>query len=368
MKTYFPFSKNIIAINCIHTDIQDRANGMDEDSDFMLVTDQQTMVKCAKKCYAEYFTIVNALKESGITYSNTKKDYAAMDNKFSKSKMGIGYSSNLAQLAMTYYWTEIKKPEQEQDKELLKELYDNFIILSVLAQVIIDGCKREYEIDGNKEIDRISKLPCMSIKKEIFCSSSGRKKYIKNDFPKFMKYTREIKYTKDGKELPQEKIEESKNKLKNRINNSLSCPMNWLEDWLDKIQHGSTSDTIPTEEFFVKMKGRANNKQMTKIMQIIQDYDSFVKNAKIKYSDEAEYNSLICEKSKEVLESMKKIKIGNIVTINRMIEIALELSSEEGASKTRKYSPEKYSRKILNLLYKSNKDKFLLNFSEEKCA
>lgn len=368
MTMYFPFSKNIIAINCIHTDIQDRANGMDEDSDFMLVTDQPTIVKCAKKCYAEYFTIVNALEESGITYSNTKKDYATMDNKFSKSKMGIGYSSNLAQLAMTYYWTELKKPEQEQDKDLLKELYDNFIILSVLAQVIIDGCKREYEIDGNKEIDRISKLPCMSIKKEVFCLSSGRKKFIKNDFPKFMKYTREIKYTKDGKELPQEKIEESKNKLKNRINNSLSCPMNWLEDWLDKIQHGSTSDTIPTEEFFIKMKGRANNKQMTKIMQIIQDYDSFVKNTKIKYSNEDECNSLICEKSNEVLESMKKIKIGNIVTINRMIEIALALSSEEGASKTRKYSPEKYSRKILNLLYKSNKDKFLLNFSEEKCA
>lgn len=31
MDKYFAFSKNIIAVNCIHTDIQDRANGMDED-------------------------------------------------------------------------------------------------------------------------------------------------------------------------------------------------------------------------------------------------------------------------------------------------------------------------------------------------
>ena len=31
MEKYFAFSKNIIAINCIETDIQDRANGMDED-------------------------------------------------------------------------------------------------------------------------------------------------------------------------------------------------------------------------------------------------------------------------------------------------------------------------------------------------
>ena len=36
MDKYFAFSKNIMAVNCIHTDIQDRANGMDEDSDFTL--------------------------------------------------------------------------------------------------------------------------------------------------------------------------------------------------------------------------------------------------------------------------------------------------------------------------------------------
>lgn len=131
METYFPFSKNIIAVNCIHTDIQDRSNGCDFDSDFFLVTNQPTMVKCAKRCYKEFYTIVNALQESGITYSNTKKDYAAMDNKFSKSRMGIGYSSNLAQLAMTYYWTELQ--QDKPDEERLKELYDNFIILSVLA-------------------------------------------------------------------------------------------------------------------------------------------------------------------------------------------------------------------------------------------
>lgn len=133
MDKYFEFSKNIMAVNCIHTDIQDRANGCDFDSDFFLVTNQPTMVECAKRCYKEFYTIVNALQESGITYNNSKKDYAAMDNKFSKSRMGIGYSSNLAQLAMTYYWTELQK--DFPDKTKLKDLYDNFIILSVLAQI-----------------------------------------------------------------------------------------------------------------------------------------------------------------------------------------------------------------------------------------
>jgi ribosome-binding protein aMBF1 (putative translation factor) len=361
MKEYFPFSKNIIAINCIHTDIQDRANGMDEDSDFMLVTNQKTMVKCAKRCYREFFTIVNALKESGITYSNTKKDYAAMDNKFSKSRMGIGYSSNLAQLAMTYYWTELKKDNPNMYK--LKELYDNFIILSVLAQVIIDGCKREYEIDGNKEIDRISKLPSMKITKICGTTKNGKDKKIKYDFPEFMKYTREIKYTKDGKELPQEEISEKKDKLKSRINPELICPMNWLEDWLDKIQNASTSETVDTSKFFIKMKGETNRRQMTKIMRVIEEYDSSIKEAKIKNTmNNDEFAEFLKKENENVLNELSKIKIRNIVTINRLIELALGISSETGASKKRTYNPEKYTRKILNLLYKVDKDRFLANF------
>lgn len=361
MKEYFPFSKNIIAINCIHTDIQDRANGMDEDSDFMLVTNQKTMVKCAKRCYREFFTIVNALKESGITYSNAKKDYAVMDNKFSRSRMGIGYSSNLAQLAMTYYWTELKKDNPDMCK--LKELYDNFIILSVLAQVIIDGCKREYEIDGNKEIDRISKLQSMTIKKECGEVKSGKVKKMKYDFPEFMKYTREIKYTKDGKELSQEEVSEKKDKLKNRINTELICPMNWLEKCLDKIQNASTSETVDTSKFFIKMKGETNRRQMTKIMKVIEDYDSSIKKAKAKNTmDNDEFAEFLKNEHENVINELSKIKVRNIVTINRLIELALGISCETGASKKRTYNPEKYTRKILNLLYKLDKDRFLANF------
>ena len=63
------------------------------------------MVECARVCYKEFPTIVNDLKESGITYQNTKKDYAIMDNKFSKSRMGIGYSSNQLILSGTAWDT-----------------------------------------------------------------------------------------------------------------------------------------------------------------------------------------------------------------------------------------------------------------------
>lgn len=354
LQKYFEFSRNIVAINCIETDIQDRANGMDEDSDFMLFTNNETIVRCAKECYLKYPTIVNSLKESGITYNNTMSDYSKMDNKFSGSKMGIGWSSNLAQLALTYYWTE--KAKENPDKDRMKELYDNFIILSVLAQVIIDGCKREYEIVGEDEIKRISKLPCMTMRKEIAGKS------VKCDFPEFMKYTREIKYTKNGKELPYEEVNEKKSKLKERINNDLQCPMNWLEEWLDKIQGSSTSNTTPTSEFFVKMNGKPNNRQMSKIRSLIEKYDLVTKSIHISEQDEDTIADKLVEESNILLNELGKIKISNIVTINRLIETSLGLETGVGVSKKLIGVNTRYTRKILNYLYKIDKDRFLINF------
>lgn len=364
LQKYFEFSSNIMAVNCIETDVQDRMNGEDFDSDFNLVTNHPTIVRLAKECYEKYPTIVNALQESGVTYNNTKTDYANMDNKFSGSQMGIGWSSNLAQLAMTYYWTELSKNSPNEKK--LKELYDNFIILSVLAQVIIDGCKREYEINGEEEIKRISKMSCMTLTKVTDeLNKNGKPKVIKYDFPKFMKYTREIKYTKDGKELPYDVVAEKKEKLNNRINNSLYCPMNWLEDCLDKIQNISSTNTTNTSDFVIKMDGYGNNRQISKIYNLIENYDNYVKSVKTKGLDEEESYNLILDKSNKLLEQLNKIKVGNIVTINRLINIAFGLESNVGVNKSSQRQGIKHTRKILNYLYKMNKEKFLMNFSQK---
>ena len=325
----------------------------------MLVTNQKEIVKASKICYKNYPTVVNALKESGVSYQNTKTAYADMDNKFSGTQMGIGWSSNLAQLAMTYYWTELAK--ENPDENLLKEYYDNFTILAVLAQLVIDSCKRSFEIDGEEEIKRISKLPCMSLTKTIEVDDD-KFKTIKCDFPEFMKYTREIPHTKDGKELPSEVVSKNKKKLRNRINPDLQCPMNWLEEWLDKIQNISSTNTIPTREFFIKMQGRPNDKQMSAIMALVKEYDDCVKNSNANPpKTEDEYVFTIIEKANAILEKLQTINVRNILTINRLIEVALGLSSEIGVSHRRKYDPAKYTRKLLNLLYKTNKDRLLAN-------
>ena len=252
------------------------------------------------------------------------------------------------------------------DEKLLKELYDNFTILAVLAQLVIDSCKRTFEIDGEDEIKRISQLPCMSLTKQVE-DEDGKIKTIKCDFPEFMKYTREIPYTKDGRELPYETVSKNKKKLRNRINYDLQCPMNWLEEWLDKIQNISSVNSSPTRNFFVKMSGYGDHKQMSKIRQLIETYDSYVKQQAVLSNKEDDMFSTAIDISNEILDRLSKIKIGNVVTINRLIETSLGLEVNNNRSLFYKDS-QKYTRKMLNMLYKMDKDKFLNNFICGKCT
>lgn len=326
----------------------------------MFVTNSPVMVRCAKIAYRDYHTIVNDLQESGVTYSNTALAYSTMDNNFARSRLGIGWSSNLAQLALTYYWTELQKPDPDEDT--LRELHDNFIILSVIAQVVIDSCKRLYEVDGMDEINRIQKMPCMN-RYHLIEKDDGTLKQSKFDFPQFMAYTRKIAVSKDGKARANEDIQADKGKLKNRIDDSLVCPMNWLQERLNKIQNASTYRCLPTKQFFVKMTGTANNRQMAKITETVEEYIRMTQSLRMRYKDNQEtYRVYLYQETEAVIEKLQKIKIRNLKTINRLIEVAIGLSSEVGNSKRREFHPEKYPRKLLALLYRMDKDKFLSNF------
>lgn len=340
---YFNVSNNIMFVNCINTDIQDRANGCDFDSDFFFVTNNDVMVQSAKIAYQKYPTIVNKLKESGLTYQNSMKEYARMDNKFAKSRIGIGESSNLAQLAMTYYWT-----------EPTKELYDNFVILSVLAQVIIDGCKREYEVDALDEIKRIKKLDCMNRIREYY-DEEGNKKKQKIDFPEFMRYTRKISYTKNGKELEKDAVMQQVEKLNNRISSYYICPMNALQIVLNDIKPTSSKNTIPVKEFLVKVSGDANRRQMNKIIDYAKELDMLSKD---NMSDDD--ITIYQKRFDEIVTDLRKMKIKTPKTMSRLIEIALNIST-----KGRQKECNRYTRNLLNLLYNMDKDAFLQNFRKK---
>lgn len=361
MERYFEFSPNILAVNCIHTDIQSRMNGQDFDSDFNFVTNHPTLVKAAKICYEDYPTIVNDLAESGLTYDNKPSEYARMDNQLAKSQLGIGWSSNLAQLAMSYYWTE--KAKDDTDPELLKQYYHIFIQLSVLAQVEIDSSKRAYQVSCLDQLDRIIKEPCM-IKEVTYRDGSGGLKKQKKDFPLFMKYTRSVPMTKNGEWLPYETIKSGKDKLKDRIDPSFICPMNYLQDCLNKIQGVRTNDWIPTEDFFIKVQGRADWRTTNKVLDIIKDYSSALKkDLTEQWSDPYQAVVKMSQDMDVAVERLKSLRFKNRKVINRLIQTALDLDGNyDKVHKSLQRKNAKYSRQILNCLYRMDSDRFLENF------
>lgn len=119
---YFHIGEQCVAVNCQHTDISDRANGADFDSDQIFCTNQNDIVGYAKYCYINHPTIVNNIPKEKNHYDYSMYNHAVIDNNLAKAQMAIGESSNLAQLALTYGYS-------FTDKE-----YDDYVcILSVVA-------------------------------------------------------------------------------------------------------------------------------------------------------------------------------------------------------------------------------------------
>ena len=95
----------MIVINGIGTDVQDRLNGQDLDTDSIYTTNQPDIVQLAEYAYLNYPTIINKIGLKGkSSYKKDMESYAKMDNKISAAQYSIGQASNIAQLALSYYY------------------------------------------------------------------------------------------------------------------------------------------------------------------------------------------------------------------------------------------------------------------------
>ncbi len=225
LETYFNLGRQVIAVNMIGTDFQDRNNGSDQDSDSIYVTNLPAIVEHAKYCYSNYPTIVNNIPKDPNLYQNTMEDFARLDQKLAASQLAIGESSNLAQLCLTYSYNDTD-PKYK----------DYVCILSVLAQCAIDNAKRQFDIDLDHEIKRIKKD--MNIQEY--------------QYPSFWLI---IKRGFDRK----------------RINEALVCPMNYLYKIKFREYH-EKEPTLPMSDFFVKYELDENRIKCKKVEELIQKY------------------------------------------------------------------------------------------------
>ena len=261
---YFDLGEQIIVLNVLHTPIQDRMNGCDFDSDSGYVTNQEDIVKCAKRAYLNYPTIVNNIPKDKNKYNNTLETFARIDNTLSHAQSAIGLSSNLAQFAQTYMYN--------FDDQKYK---DYVCILSVLAQCAIDNAKRTFDIDIVEEIDRI--------KQDMNIEQNG--------VPSFWKHVKDYKAKIGDKRFDSAKI-----------NKDLKCPMNYLMD-LKFNNTRSNESTLPMSYFFEKFELQEDRRKCRKVEELIEKYsiDLFIyntsPNSKNIYVDYG-----LCDTAREQLE------------------------------------------------------------------
>lgn len=288
---YFPnLGQNVIVINGIKTDVQDRLNGQDLDSDSVYVTNQHEIVEAAKMAYTEYPTIVNNIPLEGASiYKNDSESYALMDSKISSAQMAIGYASNLAQMALSYYYDEYYRTNVKS-----YELEDVFSICAILAQCAIDSAKRIFGVNVKGELTRIRNMECMKKRCDVV------KKLCYASYKKSAKNKEQQENEEKGEWKVKEKLvpkvpefyarnQEYNNGVTdtNFIIAKFNCPMQLLydiiKDGTDRQIPSKTADIDDVLCWGSNMINAANlirknkGKQLNKILNIVKQYSEEVK-------------------------------------------------------------------------------------------
>ena len=315
-KKYFKFGKQIVAINMIGTDAQDRSNGMDMDSDSGYTTNQPDIVEHARKCYINYPTIVNNIPKDSNKYDNTMDDYAKIDNNLAGSQRDIGESSNVAQIAQTYAcnFNDTK--------------YADYVcILSVLAQCAIDNAKRRFDIDLSDEIRRIKND--MDIKENLY--------------PNFWRLIR-----------PDTRLD--------KINGDLHCPMNYLYDLeLNKFRHETT--TLPMPYFFKKFELEKNRKTCRRVEDLISAFSLQLEKSR---DDDEEGYLLLRSDFDDLIKSIQTTYISKnyLGLMSWLIDRAFVISPDVKRNQREIRSKLKMNKSILiKALYQTNSANLLKCFS-----
>ena len=328
IKKYFTFGRLVIAVNCNHTDFEDRNNGSDFDSDTIYVTNQKDIVQRAKYCYVHYPTIINNIPQSKKHYDNTLKSFADIDNTLAKAQTAIGESSNIAQIALTYTYNfdDVK-------------YRDYMCILSVLAQVAIDNAKRVYDIDLIDEIHKI--------KKDMKIDDNGYPKFwlmIHGDFDK------------------------------KKINFNLKCPMNSLYD-IKFRRYKSKSSTLQMDSFFVKYKLDENRRKCAKVEDIIEQYSLMLYYDYQSEQEEDDLNEkendwILCESDfNDMITEIKQVYVSSSYLglyswlLDRAFLITNSINNDKNINDIKRMTDNNKAL-LMSVLYKINPQNLLKCFSK----
>ena len=150
---YFNLTDDIICVNAIGSNLQQRLNGCDYDSDTMLVTNDVMLIDGVKLCYDDLCVPVCKVDPVGkAEYSSSAVDLARLDRAIAENE--IGNIINLSQFLNCLFWHRLMEGEYLDD---LKPFYREICKLAVLSGMEIDKAKRLYDVDKYSVLRKLTK-------------------------------------------------------------------------------------------------------------------------------------------------------------------------------------------------------------------
>ena len=215
IEKYMNLTNEIVIINTIGENIMQRMSGMDMDSDTMLITDNEVLIRAGQRNYDKFLVPTNLINPAKKSVAYTAKNLAKLDNDTSENY--IGQIINFSQVLNSYYW-HCKNNNIDIDFE---DLYKDICQLDCMSGVEIDKAKRDFgALKNDRELQAL------------------RDKYKDLQYPAWLDW---IGADKSDMHI------NKKNQLK------FDCTMQYLFDCIGKypIQHRKYKDT--NKEYIVKM-------------------------------------------------------------------------------------------------------------------
>ncbi len=147
---YFNLTDEIVCINSIGENVLQRLSGSDFDSDTVLLTDNEYLIRAAKRNYKIFKTPTASVDAKKAKRFYTSEQQADLDIKTSVNK--IGEIVNLSQELNSLLWDRMYRGD---DYDKIKDLYYDICQLDVMSGIEIDKAKKEFEINNSKELNKL---------------------------------------------------------------------------------------------------------------------------------------------------------------------------------------------------------------------
>lgn len=341
INTYFSQSKYVVHINAIKTNVLETLSGADFDSDTVLLTDDELLVKKAKLNDGKFLVPNDFTGKSKIKRHNTVEDKADLDIKTSNSQSMIGKIINLSQLLNSEYWDRTSRGKN------VDGLYELICALDVMSCICIDSAKKESPVNLALELEAIKQSKWIT----------------KGEKPKFFEYTRK-KYYKTNADGKKEEVEDKTNYVYKETS------MDYLEEILDskkRVRTSRKSTTVPLSDLLNKNidRTKANKKQILSILDRVENDNKALRTLWLSADDDESKEEVfkatgyIKEALVNYIQSLKMNKETMATLIYRL--------SKDYSHASKGNSLTEYGRLLLTALYEGHKIIFLeaLNLGKE---